>query len=130
MTVATKKEWLAQGWKAVQEEPYKYDRWVIVPRLVALLVGTIMLVAGMTYAYAEPIVMASNGKVTITVYSEPCSFPDHVTNLPIRATWNEGGKVIEGCAGRDAENGIAVFWFSDKTVFTLSLSAFVKVTGV
>ena len=96
---------------------------------LALLVMVILaLWAGKVFA--EPIVMASNGKVTITVYSEPCAFPDHVTNLPIRATWNEGGKVIEGCAGRDAENGIAVFWFSDKTVFTLSLSAFVKVTGV
>lgn len=86
MTVATKKEWLAEGWQAVQENSYKHDRWVIVPRVLAALIVVAGLALWAGHAFADPIAVASagNGQVVITVYSEDCQLTDVVANLPSR----------------------------------------------
>lgn len=120
MTVATKKEFLQ--W--LRTDPAKHDRMVYVPRIIVglLFVAGLALFAGKVFA--EPVARASNGKVTVTVYSEKCTHPDHVTNLPNRATWKEGDKVFDGCGGIDRSLGIAIFWFTDVTVFVLPLQAF------
>ena len=123
--VATKQEWL----QSLREADHKHDRMLIVPRLIValLFVAGLALFAGKVFA--EPVAQASNGKVTVTVYSEKCTHPDHVTNLPNRATWKEGDKVFDGCGGIDRNLGIAIFWFTDVTVFVLPLQAFSPLTG-
>lgn len=66
--------------------------------------------------------------MVVTIYTEPCTLKE-VQNLPQRATWVEGGKTIEGCAGMHPA-GAVMFYFADKTVVVHPMSAFVSVTGV
>lgn len=77
--------------------------------------------------FAEPIVQASVGDVTVVVFNEKCTHPDFVTNLPNRATWTEKGRVFDGCAGIIPDLGLAMFWFTDKTVAVVPLEMFQKV---
>ena len=80
-------------------------------------------------ALAEPIYEARGDGLVVTIYREPCAL-EAVTNLPKRATWQEGDKVYEGCAGAMPQLGIAIFYFSDRTVAIFSISAFVKLRAV
>ena len=129
MTVATKKEWLAEGWKAVQETPYKHDRWVFVPRII---VAMLILVAGLAlYAgnvFAEAAFQGTGQGVTITVFNEPCKL-DAVTNLPFRATWEENGKVTEGCVAPRPDAGVVVGYFADKTIALMPIQMFKRLIG-
>lgn len=79
-------------------------------------------------AVAEPTHKASGQGVEIVIHSEACAFKDIVGNLPYRATWHEQGRTFEGCGGFHPV-GVAMFWFSDKTVFPLPAQYFVKVVG-
>lgn len=123
--VATKKEFLA----SLREEPAKHDRMVILPRLIVGLLFGLFLVSLVAQAYAEPIAQLVQGNVTITVYNEPCTHQDSITNAPVRATWKEGDKVFDGCAGVVSQIGMAYFWFTDKTVAVVPLQMFSKLTG-
>jgi hypothetical protein len=126
--VATKKEWLAQGWEAVQEAPYKHDRWVFVPRIIVVLLLGLALAAATYNAYAEAVFQGQGQGVTITVYNEPCKLTD-VTNLPYRATWEENGKVTEGCIAPRPDAGVVVGYFADKTVALMPLQMFKKLVS-
>lgn len=132
MNVATKKEFLAEGWQAVRQEPYKHDRWLIVPRVLAVLIvmAGLALWAGHAFAYPISIASAGNGQVVITVYSEDCQLTDVVANLPNRATWEQRGKTFEGCVGVQPAAEMAMFYFKDdKSVAVVPLQAFVRVVG-
>ena len=121
---ATKQEWL-HSLRAKQQRATLVPYWVL--SVLILAIG-LALVAGKVYA--EPMAQASAGGVVITVYTEACTHPDHVTNLPKRATWKEGDKVYDGCAGAIPELGVAMFWFTDRTMAVVPLQMFAKVTGV
>lgn len=99
--VATKQEWLAEGWKAVQETPYKHDRWLIVPRVVAVLVlvGMLALWAGHAFAVDPHMVgivdVGKGGSVAIT--DLPC--PDPVAGLvasKVNAQFRDGWQEAAG----------------------------------
>ncbi len=104
MTVATKKEWLAEGWKAVQEPSYKHDRAVYVPRIVAailILAVGLALYAGNVFAVDPHMVgildVGKGGSVAIT--DLPC--PDPVAglvaskvNAQFRDGWHEAAGVF------------------------------------
>lgn len=45
-----------------------------------------------------------------------------VTNLPYRATWDEGGRRHEGCY--TVKDGLVLAYFDDRTVAILPLSVF------
>lgn len=77
---------------------------------------------------AEPTHKASGNGVEIVIHSEPCAMKSIVSNLPQRATWQEGTKIYEGCGGFHPM-GVALFYFADKTVVPLPLSFFVRVVG-
>lgn len=107
---------------------------VIIPWFVwAVVIG--LCLAGALWsgkAIAEPMAKASvnNGQVVITIYTEDCTLKNVVTNLPKRATWVEGGKTYEGCAGVQPDAGVAMFYFSgDKTVAVVPLQIFARVIG-
>lgn len=81
-------------------------------------------------AYAEPFAQFTVNETTkIILHSEDCRLTS-VTNLPSRATWEEGGKVYEGCYGFDGRFKLIRLWFEDKTVIALPVQVFLKVTGV
>ena len=99
----------------------------------AVVIGLVL--GGVLYAgraVAEPMAKASvnNGQVVITIYTEDCALKNVVTNLPKRATWVEGGKTYEGCAGVQPDAGVAMFYFSgDKTIAIVPLQMFARVVG-
>lgn len=103
--------------------------WLVWALVIVLAIGG-ALYAGR--AVAEPIARASvnNGQVVILVHSEDCALTNVVSNLPKRATWNEGGKVYEGCVGIQSQAGVAMFYFADdKTVAIVPLQMFQRVVG-
>jgi hypothetical protein len=75
-------------------------------------VGLLLVWAGL---YAAPIAVANAPGITVTFYDEPCQIKT-VTNLPLRATWTQGGKTIEGCFGGFTEANVAGLFFADGTV--------------
>ena len=122
---ATKSEWL----QSLREEPFKHDRWVFVPRIIAATLLGICLVVVIGKAYAEPILKAEANGVVITIYNEPCTHSE-VANLPYRATWSQDGKVFDGCVGAFKSFGVAAFYFDDKTVAVVPLELFHKLVSV
>lgn len=78
--------------------------------------------------FAEPVLQAQANGVTITIYDEKCSHPE-VTNLPLRATWAQDGKVFDGCVGAFQGFGVAAFYFDDKTVAVVPLELFTRLVG-
>lgn len=99
----------------------KMSRSIVVSTLLLfILLGVCAL------AYGEPTHKASGAGVEVVVYSESCTLKE-VTNLPKRATWTENGKTVEGCGG--VTQGLAVFYWLDRTVTVTPASVFVRVIG-
>jgi hypothetical protein len=93
--------------------------------ICVLILGTLVP----SLSRAEPVFQAGDGKTTVVLYNDPCAEPA-VTNLPHRATWTEGPKVIEGCWVLAANIGLVVTYFADKTVVLIPAEGFRKVQGV
>lgn len=81
------------------------------------------------YATAEPVYQATAPDgVRVTLHDDKCALPE-ITNLPRRATWIEQGKAFEGCWGARPDQGIVLAYFADKTVVSIPVQAFSRVTG-
>jgi hypothetical protein len=93
-----------------------------------VLAATVLFGCWSTSAAADPLYVADAGAVRITLYSEPCELKE-VTNLKLKATWVEKGKVSQGCWAA-TQFGVVVAYFDDKTVATIPVQAFEKVQGV
>lgn len=106
-------------------EEYGISSFIV--RAIAFVIFLFML-AAVGIAFAEPTHKAKGEGVEIVIYSEPCALKEVVQNLPQRATWHEGSKVYEGCGGFHPM-GVALFYFTDKTVVPLPVSFFVRVVG-
>lgn len=91
------------------------------------LAAALVLVLFATIASASVIAMASDGGVVVSLTDEPCALPT-VTNLPLRATWLEKGKVTEGCYG--LANGIIMSYWGDLTVTAVPVEAFRKAGAI
>lgn len=90
-----------------------------------LILGTIVL--SLSTAHAAPVAVAANGGIKITLYDEPCRIPV-VSNFPLRVTWEEGGKVFEGCFGGNF-GVIAAYFENDRTVAIIPAQAFKPLTS-
>jgi hypothetical protein len=97
-------------------------------RIFLRIVVLCVFAAFLQFANAEPMAVAVKGNVRVTVYDEPCALVNEVTNLPRRATWDEGSEHYEGCFGT-FPNGVLGFYFTDKTVAVVPRSDFRPVTG-
>jgi hypothetical protein len=76
--------------------------------------------------FGEPIAVGESNGVKVTLTNEKCAMTE-VSNLPYRATWEEGGKSFEGCWGA---NGFAVMtYWADKTVAAMPRNMFARVHG-
>ena len=79
---------------------------------------------------SAPRFAASEGATTVTLYDEPCELKEVVTNLPYKATWVEGDKIIQGCWGAWVNDQRVLAYFGDKTVALIPFSVLSKVQGV
>lgn len=105
------------------------NRPIIVPLIVwlAIIACLIFFLGFALPARAEAILHAQSADgVTITLHDDPCRL-EAVTNLPYRATWEEGGAKHEGCwAPHPHAKAVASYW-SDRTVATIPFSLLRKV---
>jgi hypothetical protein len=85
-----------------------------------LIAAALLLVwAGL---YAAPIAAATAPGVTVTLFSDKCKLPA-VKNLPLRATWTQDGKTVEGCFGGFTEANAIGIYFEDGTVAVIPAQA-------
>ena len=122
---ATKAEFFA----SLREEPAKHDRLVIANKVLFALVVGLFLAMAMAPVFAEPVFQGQGQGVTITIYNEPCKL-EAVSNLPFRATWEEKGKVTEGCIAPRPEVGVVVGYFADRSIALMPIEMFQRLTGV
>jgi hypothetical protein len=95
----------------------RQERASLAQRVIAAL-GVICLIvlAGIaTNAYADPRFQVVADGARIVLHDDKCAV-GAVVNLPYKATWEEKGKVFQGCWGARPDAGIVMFYFDDKTV--------------
>lgn len=92
-----------------------------------LILGTFVLYLGT--ANAQPFMQVEADGARVTLHKDKCTLPE-VTNLPNRATWEEKGKLFEGCWGGVQEMPYILAYFADKTVVAIPKQVFRRVTGV
>ena len=104
------------------------DRWIVWTQSVVLagLVVTLLALTTSTVK-AEAVAVANAPGIVVTVFNEPCAL-QQVVNLPLRATWTQNGKTIEGCFGSFSEAAAIGVFFDDGTVVVLPMAAFQRVT--
>lgn len=102
--------------------------WVVrLALVVAIGLGLILVAAT---AQAEPIYVASQGGIKITLYNDKCELSE-VSNLPLKATWEEGGKLYQGCFALNPQMGVVAAYFrEDRSVAVIPSNVFQRVTGV
>jgi hypothetical protein len=100
------------------------------PKLPRWFVALAFLVSLPTLVFAEPMLAFQDQGVRIVIYTEDCALKNVVTNLPKRATWEEKGKVYEGCAA-GTPFGFVMFYFAgDKTVALVPADGFTKAARI
>lgn len=82
--------------------------WFIWAALIVLAVWT-------TGALAEPRFQVVADGARVVLHDDKCAV-SAVANLPYKATWEEKGKVFQGCWGARPDAGVVMFYFDDKTV--------------
>jgi len=93
------------------------------------LVGLLLLSAIFCMpAFPAPVFQAEANGVRITLFDEPCELKT-VANLPLKATWNEGGKSFSGCWGPRPQEGIVLAYFSDLTVVAIPIPLCTRAQG-
>lgn len=97
--------------------------------VLALVFGAAVGMIYVSRAAAQPLYEAKSESVRIVLYDEPCALAE-ITNLKLRAVWTEGGKDFEGCWAANADLGVLVTYFSDKTAAAIPISAFRRVVGI
>lgn len=92
-----------------------------------VVLATLLFGLWPSVVFSEPLYQTQAEGAVITLHSEKCQLKE-VTNLPHRITWEEKGKVTEGCFGH--KQGIVIFYFLDRTVGIIPAQIFEKVVGV
>jgi hypothetical protein len=109
----------------------KEERATLAQRLIAVLgvICLIVLVGLATNVHAGPrfSVVADGAKVVL--HNDKCAV-SAVNNLPYKATWEEKGKVFQGCWGARPDAGVVVFYFDDKSVGIIPIAELTAVVGV
>ena len=97
--------------------------WIFWAALIGIFMGAILL---STRVFAGPIAEgAGDNGAKITLYSDACKLKE-ITNLANRATWQEKGKVYEGCFGLHPY-GVVLAYFNDGTVVIMPVDIFKQV---
>lgn len=81
-----------------------------------------------TQAYADPIYEAAEDGVRVTLHNSPCELKE-VSNLKYKATWEEKGKIYQGCWGARTDIGQVMFYFDDGSVGLIPVNALQPVRG-
>jgi hypothetical protein len=109
----------------------KEERATLAQRLIAWLgvVCLIVLVGLATNAHAGPRFQVVADGAKVVLHDDKCAV-SAVANLPYKATWDEKGKVFQGCWGARPEAGIVMFYFDDKSVGIIPIAELTAVVGV
>jgi hypothetical protein len=109
----------------------KEERATLAQRLIAWLgvVCLIVLVGLATNAHAGPRFQVVADGAKVVLHDDKCAV-SAVANLPYKATWEEKGKVFQGCWGARPEAGIVMFYFDDKSVGIIPIAELTAVVGV
>ena len=108
-------------------DDFNLPRLTILPWIIwaAIWVAVTMFLFA-TGAYAGPIAEgAGDNGAKVTLYSEPCALKN-VTNLANKATWQEKGKIFQGCFGLHPY-GVVLAYFDDGTVVIMPVDIFKQV---
>lgn len=84
-------------------------------RIMWVIVASLVLAFSFQPALSETIAIAQSHGVTLSLTDEPCAL-DGVSNLKLRAVWQEAKGSFEGCWGSQLEGNLVVLYFSDKSV--------------
>ena len=97
-----------------------------------LLLSTLVALLATNVATAKPVaVFVDSAGTKVFLFDDKCALEDKVTNLPYKVTWEEKGKVFEGCAGPVSWGPVVMMFFpEDKTVAVLPVSVFEKVSSL
>jgi hypothetical protein len=74
-------------------------------------------------AEAREVARSVSQGVVVSLTDENCRMLDRVTNLPLRATWTEKGKVYDGCYTLTGTGQVLLF-FDDLTAVVAPFHAF------
>jgi hypothetical protein len=109
----------------------KEERATLAQRLIAWLgvVCLIVLVSLATNAHAGPRFQVVADGAKVVLHDDKCAV-SAVANLPYKATWEEKGKVFQGCWGARPDAGVVVFYFDDKSVGIIPIAELTAVVGV
>lgn len=99
---------------------------IIAVAIGLLLVLLVVAAVGAAAAFGAPIYEGRGDTVTVILFDEPCAVAA-VSNLPLRATWAERGKVYQGCY--EFAGGWVVMYFEDRTVVLAPRESFQPVSG-
>ncbi len=99
------------------------NRMTILPWLVWAAIVATMISAVTKCAHAEPMAEARRSRARVVLFSEPCALTA-VSNLPKRATWEEGGRIFEGCWGGAEGLDFVLAYFEDLTVVAIPVLGF------
>ena len=98
---------------------------VRLPRYVWLLA---IIVCWPTLLFAGPLFQMSGEGIRVTLYDDPCKV-EGVSNLPFRATWEEGGKTFDGCWSPSFDRERVNAFFTDKSVVSFPPAMFKRLVG-
>ena len=90
----------------------------------------LLLALGFGMADASPIaIVTGRDGITVTMHDDDCTLKTEVINLPGRITWEDNGKILEGCysIGLPQLGYLVLAYFADKTVVLIPMSYFKKV---
>ena len=108
----------------------RQERATLAQRLIAWLgvVCLIVLVGLATNAYAEARFQVVADGAKVVLFDDKCAV-SAVANLPYKATWEEKGKVYQGCWGARPDAGVVMFYFDDKSVGIIPIGELTAVRG-
>jgi hypothetical protein len=114
-----------------QEKEYfndfpKMPRLTVIPWVIwaAIIVTAIWA----TSAAAEPRFQVTADGARVVLFDDKCAV-SAVANLPYKATWEEKGKVYQGCWGARPDAGVVMFYFDDKSVGIIPMQELTAVKG-
>ena len=77
---------------------------------------------------AQPLFSMEQNGVKVTLHDDACKV-DGVSNLPFKATWEEGGKVFEGCWSPSFDRERVNAFFTDKSVVSFPPGMFKRLVN-
>lgn len=89
--------------------------------LVFCILCLIALLVLATKAHADPRFQVVAEGARVVLHDDKCAVAA-VANLPYKATWEEKGKVFQGCWGARPDAGVVMFYFDDKSVGIIPIS--------